>query len=308
MVGLGETWDEIVEVLRDLRRMDCQILTIGQYLRPSIAHLPMTRYYTPAEFDELKRIALDLGFGHVESGPLVRSSYHAHEQADRIRHRAAAVAARWIRRRAPARSSARDVIQCERCPRLRAYCTQIAHDKRAAYRDEDYWARPVPGFGDPDARIVIVGLAPAAHGANRTGRMFTGDGTGGSGDFLMAALHANGLANRATSTSADDGLTLSDVWMTAAVRCAPPDNKPAPDEIAACQRYLVAELDALPRARVLVALGRLGFDACWRVLAERGVRPRIGPVFAHAALHEPPGGPAVIASYHPSRQNTHTAA
>jgi uracil-DNA glycosylase family 4 len=198
------------------------------------------------------------------------------------------------------------VVQCERCPRLRTYCARVAQEKRAAYRDDDYWGRPVPGFGDPAARIVIVGLAPAAHGANRTGRMFTGDGAGGSGDFLMTALHANGFANRATSSSTDDGLALRDVWMTAAVRCAPPDNKPTPDEIAACRPHLIAELDALPHVRVFVTLGRLAFDVTWRLLAERGLGLPRRPTFAHAAVYDPPGGPAIVASYHPSRQNTHT--
>ena len=198
------------------------------------------------------------------------------------------------------------IVACERCDRLRTYCQRIAREKRAAYRSETYWGRPVPGFGDPDARIVLVGLAPAAHGANRTGRMFTGDGTGGSGDFMMAALHAVGLANHPYSRAADDGLMLNGVWIAAAVRCAPPDNKPTPAEIANCHPHLVAELDTLPEARVLVALGRLAFDACWRVLEERGVRRRPRPAFEHGAAYRNPLGPSVVASYHPSRQNTHT--
>src|SRR5687768_12501757 len=124
----------------------------------------------------------------------------------------------------------RAIVQCDRCPRLRRYCGDIAREKRAAFRNETYWAKPVPGFGDPAARIVLVGLAPAAHGANRTGRNFTGDGVGGSGDFLMAALFANGLANQPFSRSVDDGLELRDTWIAAAVRCAPPDNQPTPQE------------------------------------------------------------------------------
>jgi uracil-DNA glycosylase len=200
----------------------------------------------------------------------------------------------------------RAIVACDRCPRLRQYCAQIAREKRAAFRDETYWGRPVPGFGDPRARILLVGLAPAAHGANRTGRMFTGDGRGGSGDFLMAALHAAGLASQPFSRDRRDGLELHGVWMTAAVRCAPPQNKPAPAEIALCHAHLRAEVDALPDLRVYVALGRLAFDACWRLLADRGVRPTTRPVFAHGAVYRPAGGPAVIASYHPSRQNTHT--
>src|SRR5919109_1438101 len=144
--------------------------------------------------------------------------------------------------------SVRDtIVACQRCTRLREYCSRIAEQKRAAYRDELYWARPVPGFGDPRARILLLGLAPAAHGANRTGRLFTGDGIGGSGDFLMAALHRAGFANIATSHHVNDGLTLRDVYIAATVRCAPPDNKPLPDEIAACADHLDAEIAALPR-------------------------------------------------------------
>jgi len=197
-------------------------------------------------------------------------------------------------------------VSCNRCPRLRRYCERIGREKRAAFRDETYWARPVPGFGDPSARVLVLGLAPAAHGANRTGRNFTGDGAGGSGDFLMAAMHANGLANQPTSRSVDDGLELRDAWIAATVRCAPPDNKPTPAEIAACHRHLRAEVDALPNVRVIVALGRVAFDACWRLLGERGVAPRQRPVFQHGAVYREAGAPVVIASYHPSRQNTHT--
>jgi uracil-DNA glycosylase family 4 len=198
------------------------------------------------------------------------------------------------------------IVSCERCPRLRNYCQQVARDKRAAYRNETYWGRPVPGFGDPRARILLVALAPAAHGANRTGRPFTGDGTGGSGDFLMTALHANGLANQPYSRSADDGLVLRDVYISSAVRCAPPGNKPAPDEIAACHPHFVAEVAALPRLKVIVALGRIAFDAVWRLLAERGIEVKPKPLFGHGLVHRPPEAPTVIASYHPSRQNTHT--
>jgi uracil-DNA glycosylase family 4 len=198
------------------------------------------------------------------------------------------------------------IIACTTCVRLRRYCERIGREKRAAFRLETYWAKPVPGFGDPAARIVLVGLAPAAHGANRTGRNFTGDGAGGSGDFLMAALHANGLANQPTSRSVDDGLELRNAWIAAAVRCAPPANKPTPAEIAACHPHLRAELDALPNARVYVALGRIAFDACWRLLAERGVRPKPRPAFEHGGVYRSPGAPTIVAAYHPSRQNTHT--
>src|SRR6476620_187823 len=140
-----------------------------------------------------------------------------------------------------------DIIGCTRCERLRTYCARIARDKRAAHRDDQYWGRPVPGFGDPRARVLVLGLAPAAHGANRTGRVFTGDGVGGSGDFLMRAMHAQVFASIPTSRHATDGLQLKDAYIAAAVRCAPPDNKPTPHEIAACHAHLLAELAALPR-------------------------------------------------------------
>jgi len=200
----------------------------------------------------------------------------------------------------------REITACTRCPRLRRYCERVAREKRAAFRDETYWARPVPGFGDPAARIAIVGLAPAAHGANRTGRIFTGDGAGGSGDFLMAALHAHRLASQPFSRSMDDGLTLRDVWIAAAVRCAPPDNKPTPEEIATCAAHLRAELDALPNVRVYVALGRIAFDACVGMVTGAATRIRPRPIFAHGASLQLPGAAAIVASYHPSRQNTHT--
>jgi uracil-DNA glycosylase family 4 len=199
-----------------------------------------------------------------------------------------------------------EIVGCTRCTRLRTYCQRIGREKRAAYRDEIYWAKPVPGFGDPGATIVLIGLAPAAHGANRTGRNFTGDGAGGSGDFLMAALHANGLANQPTSRHKDDGLRLQNAWICAAVRCAPPDNKPTPREIANCHPHLRAEIDALPNIRVYVALGRIAFDACWRLLADRGVKPKKRPLFEHGGVYRTPGGPTIVAAYHPSRQNTHT--
>jgi uracil-DNA glycosylase family 4 len=202
---------------------------------------------------------------------------------------------------------ARDaIIGCERCPRLRDYCRRVAREKRRAYRAEHYWGRPVPGFGDPDARILLLGLAPAAHGANRTGRMFTGDGVGGSGDFLMAALHRAGLSNLATSSDVNDGLTLRDVFLTAAVRCAPPDNKPTREEMAACLSHAEAEIAALPRVQVVVALGGIAFDTCLRLVERRGhgVRPR--PRFAHGAVASMPNGWTLVGCYHPSRQNTHT--
>jgi len=204
-------------------------------------------------------------------------------------------------------SLARDaIVACDRCARLRAYCDRIGREKRAAYRDCTYWARPVPGFGDPGARILLIGLAPAAHGGNRTGRVFTGDGVGGSGDFLMTALHANGLANQPFSRGIDDGLELRGVWIAAVARCAPPDNKPTPQEIANCRPHLRAEIDALPHLRVYVALGRIAFDACWQLLAERGLQPARRPPFEHGRVYRTPGAPVIVAAYHPSRQNTHT--
>lgn len=198
------------------------------------------------------------------------------------------------------------IVACDACRRLRTYCERIGREKRAAYRDDTYWARPVPGFGDPSAQILVLGLAPAAHGANRTGRVFTGDGPGGSGDFLMTALHANGLANQPFSRSADDGLALTNVWISAAVRCAPPNNTPTPAEIARCHQHLEDELGALPRCRVIVALGRIAFDSSRRLLAGHAPAwpPRSG--FAHGATFPIADGPTLVASYHPSRQNTQT--
>jgi uracil-DNA glycosylase family 4 len=194
------------------------------------------------------------------------------------------------------------IVSCHKCARLRRYCTLVAREKKAAHREDVYWGKPVPGFGDPAARLLVLGLAPAAHGANRTGRVFTGDG---SGDFLMRAMHAAGFANIATSRHADDGLELEDAYIAAAVRCAPPANKPTPAEIAACHPHLVAEAAALPNLRAIVCLGKIGFDAAWRLLASRGVVVRPRPPFGHGALYRT-SGPTVIASYHPSRQNTNT--
>ena len=193
---------------------------------------------------------------------------------------------------------AADVIACRACPRLVSWREEVAAVKRAAYRDWTYWGRPVPGFGDPEARIVVVGLAPAAHGANRTGRMFTGDR---SGDFLYASLHRMGLANQPNATDVGDGLVLSDVYITAPVRCAPPQNKPTSAERDACRPFLVRELDLLRRARVFVALGAIGYGA---VAAELGMRPR--PRFAHGLEAPAPGGQTVVCSYHVSQQNTFT--
>jgi uracil-DNA glycosylase family 4 len=198
------------------------------------------------------------------------------------------------------------IITCDRCPRLRAYCEQVGREKRRAFRDDVYWARPVPGFGDPRARLLILGLAPAAHGANRTGRVFTGDGVGASGDFLMASLHRAGFANIPTSQHPSDGLKLRDAYIIAAVRCAPPDNKPTPEEIERCRPHLEAELAELPRVRIVVALGKIAFDAYLRLLKESGVAIRPRPAFAHGSVAFLPDGKMLVGCYHPSRQNTNT--
>jgi uracil-DNA glycosylase family 4 len=198
------------------------------------------------------------------------------------------------------------IVTCERCPRLRDYCRRIGREKRRAFRDETYWARPVPGFGDPQARLLIVGLAPAAHGANRTGRVFTGDGTGGSGDFLMSALHRAGFANIPTCHRPDDGLTLTDAFIASAVRCAPPDNQPTPEEILRCLPHLEAEIEALPPLNAVLALGAIGFNAYLRLMRRRGITLRPRPVFGHGSVATLPTGVTLIGCYHPSRQNTNT--
>ncbi len=198
------------------------------------------------------------------------------------------------------------IIACDKCSRLRSYCTEIGRVKRAAFRGDTYWAKPVPGFGDPNARVLILGLAPAAHGANRTGRVFTGDGGGGSGDFLMTAMHRHGFASIPTSQSIHDGLALNDAYIAAAVRCAPPDNKPTPAEIHKCQPHLEAELAQMRNVQVVVALGKIAFDVWWRVMAAKGIVVKPRPSFGHGVVYKPKGGPIVIGSYHPSRQNTNT--
>jgi uracil-DNA glycosylase len=191
-----------------------------------------------------------------------------------------------------------DIVGCRACPRLVAWREQVATEKRASYRHDEYWARPVPGFGDPRARLLIVGLAPAAHGGNRTGRVFTGDR---SGEWLYGALWRAGLANQPVSVSRDDGLVLHDVWVTAAVRCAPPANKPTPDERDTCVPYLARELALLTDLKVIVVLGLFAYQA---VAALIGVRPR--PRFGHRAEVVLPDGRRLICSYHPSQQNTFT--
>ena len=196
------------------------------------------------------------------------------------------------------------VVACGRCPRLRAYCRRVARDKVRRFRDHEYWGRPVPGFGDRRARLLIVGLAPAAHGGNRTGRVFTGDA---SGDWLYAALHRFGFASQARSTGRGDGLRLAGAWVTAAARCAPPGNRPSPAEIERCRPYLSAEIALQRRVRVVVTLGRIAHEA-W--LRASGWRERLAarerPPFGHGRETRLPDGTRVIASYHPSRQNTQT--
>jgi len=193
------------------------------------------------------------------------------------------------------------IIACSRCPRLRKHCTRIAAEKRKAFLDEEYWGRPVPGFGDIQARLVIVGLAPAAHGANRTGRIFTGDR---SGDWLYRALHKQGFANQPESRERGDGLELRDAWVTCAVHCAPPDNKPLPEEFSACAPHLAAELEALSKTtRVFIALGGLALKSLWLQISPRtGVAPK----FQHGSEIRLPDGRMVLMSYHPSQQNTFT--
>lgn len=188
----------------------------------------------------------------------------------------------------------KQIVACTRCPRLRAHCREIAIVKRRAYRDQDYWGQPVPSFGDPEARLLILGLAPGAHGANRTGRMFTGDK---SGDFLYRALHETGFASQPASVSRVDGLTLTGAYISAAAHCAPPDNKPSREELLNCRGYLERELALLKNVRVVVALGRIGFDTYLSTIGKRAK-------FGHNAVH--PFSPVLIASYHPSQQNTST--
>jgi len=199
-----------------------------------------------------------------------------------------------------------EIVACRACPRLVAWREQIAREKRAAFRSEEYWGRPVPGFGDPRARLLLVGLAPAAHGGNRTGRVFTGDR---SGDFLFGALHRAGYANRAESVRAGDGLQLRDAYVAAAVRCAPPANKPTPAERDACMPYLVREVQLLARLRVVVVLGAFGYEATWttlRAAALSGVElPARRPRFAHG-LEVSCGRITIVATFHPSQQNTFT--
>lgn len=198
-----------------------------------------------------------------------------------------------------------EILACNQCPRLREHCTQIAAVKRRAYRDWDYWGKPVPGFGDPQARVLILGLAPGAHGSNRTGRMFTGDE---SGNWLYRVLHRAGFASQPTSVSRADGLVLHSAYITAAARCAPPGNKPLPEELRNCRPFLEREIDALPNVKVVVALGKIAFDTYLGIMKSRGVIASRAPfVFGHNCEYSlGPGQPVLLASYHPSQQNTST--
>ena len=208
----------------------------------------------------------------------------------------------------------RELIACTRCPRLVAYRKQVAREKRRAYRDWEYWGKPVPGFGDPDARVLIMGLAPGAHGSNRTGRPFTGDA---SGKFMYPVLYETGFASQPDATDRNDGLTLKDLYITAAVRCAPPDNKPTTQELAECSRYLDRELAGLEKVKVAVALGKIGFDAYLNYLKRQVSQSKRDAalwnrdlfrsfLFKHGASYRLPDGKVLLASYHPSNQNTQT--
>jgi uracil-DNA glycosylase family 4 len=198
-----------------------------------------------------------------------------------------------------------EIVNCRLCPRLREHCETVASVKRRAYRDWEYWGKPVPGFGDPGARVLILGLAPGAHGSNRTGRMFTGDR---SGDMLYGALYTTGFASQPVAVSREDGLTLRGAYITAAARCAPPGNKPAPEELCNCRPFLERELDLLSGVKVVVALGKIAFDSYLDVLKSRGViRSRAGFDFGHnRRFTTAPGMPVLLSSYHPSQQNTST--
>ena len=198
----------------------------------------------------------------------------------------------------------REVVACTRCPRLVAYRERVAREKRRAYRDWEYWGKPVPGFGDPQARVLIMGLAPGAHGSNRTGRPFTGDA---SGNFMYPVLHETGFASQPTATDRDDGMKLHDLYITAAVRCAPPDNKPLPEELKECSHFLDRELAGLADVKVVVALGKIGFDAYLNYLKRRGLlASKKGYDFRHGASYRMADGRVLLASYHPSNQNTQT--
>jgi uracil-DNA glycosylase family 4 len=196
------------------------------------------------------------------------------------------------------------IVACARCPRLRAHCAEVASVRRRAYADWEYWGKPVPSFGDPEARVLVLGLAPGAHGSNRTGRPFTGDG---SGDFLFPVLHEAGFASQAKAVSRNDGMKLTNLWISAVVRCAPPANKPTPEELRNCAPWLDAEIRLLPNLRVAICLGKIAFDGFLGHQIRAGQIPaRAGFVFRHGAEYALPSGLTLLASYHPSLQNTNT--
>lgn len=196
------------------------------------------------------------------------------------------------------------IVSCERCPRLRDYCRGIGETRRRAYQDQKYWAKPVPGFGDPKARVLILGLAPGAHGANRTGRPFTGDG---SGNFMYPVLHDLGFASKPVGVSRDDGLKLRHAWIASVVRCAPPGDKPLPQEVRNCSEHLAAEVSVLPRVRVVVCLGKIAWDGYLAHLLHMGViERRSAYIFTHGAEYVLPNGLHLLATYHPSLRNTNT--
>ena len=197
-----------------------------------------------------------------------------------------------------------EIVACEKCPRLRQHCAQVAREKRRAYRDWEYWGKPVPGFGDANARVLILGLAPGAHGSNRTGRPFTGDG---SGYFMYPVLHATGFASQAQATHREDGMKLVNAYITAVGRCAPPGNKPTPEELAHCAPFLDRELEGLKQVKVVVVLGKIAFDGYLAHLKRRGFKFKNKDYrFGHGARYATPDGKTLLCSYHPSMQNTNT--
>jgi uracil-DNA glycosylase family 4 len=196
------------------------------------------------------------------------------------------------------------IVPCDRCPNLRAYCADVARVRKKAYKDLEYWGKPVPSFGDPNARVLVLGLAPGAHGSNRTGRPFTGDG---SGDFLYPVLHETGFASQPKAISRHDGMILTDLWISAVVRCAPPANKPTPEEQRNCAPWLDEEIGLLKNLRVVVCLGKIAFDGLLGHAVRTGMlKSRTGYIFSHGAEYTLPNGLRVIATYHPSLQNTNT--